>query len=111
MQVMERDRCYVNPFVGEGRYARYLQNWLSVVPTDQRQTHDRGSTEQLSIGLLTLACGLLPGLVYRATYRRLRRHRRVASCQSLNLSRDRLRAGQQWCSLLRLARPRMLLGW
>jgi len=32
---MERDRCYINPFVGEGRYARYLQNWLSIVPASQ----------------------------------------------------------------------------
>jgi hypothetical protein len=32
---MERDKCYVNPFVGEGRYARYLRNWLEVVPSRQ----------------------------------------------------------------------------
>ena len=32
---MERDRCYVNPFVGEGRYARYLRLWLDVVPRGQ----------------------------------------------------------------------------
>ena len=29
------DRCYVNPFVGEGRYARYLRNWFNAVPTSQ----------------------------------------------------------------------------
>jgi len=27
--------CYVNPFVGEGRYATYLRNWLSIVPKRQ----------------------------------------------------------------------------
>ena len=32
---MERDRCYVNPFVGEGRYARYLKQWLEVYPPSQ----------------------------------------------------------------------------
>jgi len=32
---MERDRCYVNPFVGEGRYARYLRLWLEVYPPEQ----------------------------------------------------------------------------
>jgi hypothetical protein len=32
---MERDGCYVNPFVGEGRYARYLRNWLDIVPKRQ----------------------------------------------------------------------------
>jgi len=31
----EHDRCYVNPFVGEGRYARYLRLWLSVYPPSQ----------------------------------------------------------------------------
>ena len=31
----ERDKCYVNPFVGEGRYARYLRNYLEVVPAPQ----------------------------------------------------------------------------
>ena len=34
-KAMERDRCYVNPFVGEGRYARYLKHWLEVVPASQ----------------------------------------------------------------------------
>ena len=24
-----QDHCYVNPFVGEGRYARYLKNWCA----------------------------------------------------------------------------------
>jgi len=32
---MERDKCYVNPFVGEGRYARYLRLWLMLVPKRQ----------------------------------------------------------------------------
>ncbi|KAL1507550.1 hypothetical protein AB1Y20_007171 [Prymnesium parvum] len=32
---MEKNHCYVNPFVGEGRYARYLRVWLSVVPKRQ----------------------------------------------------------------------------
>ena len=32
---MERDHCYVNPFVGEGRYAKYLRLWLRVVPKKQ----------------------------------------------------------------------------
>ena len=32
---MERDKCYVNPFVGEGRYARYLRLWFEVVPPSQ----------------------------------------------------------------------------
>ena len=32
---MERDKCYVNPFVGEGRYARYLRLWFDVVPPSQ----------------------------------------------------------------------------
>lgn len=32
---MKRDRCYVNPFAGEGRYARYLRNYLEVVPPSQ----------------------------------------------------------------------------
>ena len=31
----EQDGCYVNPFVGEGLYARYLRNWLSIVPKRQ----------------------------------------------------------------------------
>jgi len=31
----ERDHCYVNPFVGAGRYARYLKTYLEVVPADQ----------------------------------------------------------------------------
>jgi len=31
----EHDGCYVNPFVGEGLYARYLRNWLSIVPKRQ----------------------------------------------------------------------------
>jgi len=29
------DGCYVNPFVGEGLYARYLREWLRVVPKRQ----------------------------------------------------------------------------
>mmetsp|Transcript_12136 Transcript_12136/g.20490 ORF Transcript_12136/g.20490 Transcript_12136/m.20490 type:complete len:191 (-) Transcript_12136:117-689(-) len=32
---MEKRGCYVNPFVGEGRYARYLRTWLSIVPKRQ----------------------------------------------------------------------------
>eukprot|EP00966_Prymnesium_polylepis_P102190 2366686-Prymnesium_polylepis.1 len=32
---MEADHCYVNPFVGEGRYARYLAVWLGIVPKRQ----------------------------------------------------------------------------
>jgi len=32
---MEHAHCYVNPFVGEGRYARYLRVWLGVVPKRQ----------------------------------------------------------------------------
>ena len=32
---MDRDRCYVNPFVGEGRYGRYLRNYFEVVPLRQ----------------------------------------------------------------------------
>ena len=28
-------RCYVNPFVGEGRYARFLRHWLTLVPKKQ----------------------------------------------------------------------------
>ena len=31
----KRDGCYVNPFVGEGLYARYLRTWLDVVPKQQ----------------------------------------------------------------------------
>ena len=31
----EKARCYVNPFVGEGRYAKYLRMWLEVVPSSQ----------------------------------------------------------------------------
>ena len=31
----EHGGCYVNPFVGEGLYARYLRNWLSIVPKRQ----------------------------------------------------------------------------
>lgn len=31
----KEDGCYVNPFVGEGLYARYLKNWLAVVPKRQ----------------------------------------------------------------------------
>lgn len=27
--------CYVNPFVGEGRYAKYLRLWLDIVPSEQ----------------------------------------------------------------------------
>jgi len=32
---MEKASCYVNPFVGEGRYARYLRLWLGIVPKRQ----------------------------------------------------------------------------
>jgi hypothetical protein len=32
---MEKERCYVNPFVGAGRYARYLSNWVEAVPREQ----------------------------------------------------------------------------
>jgi len=32
---MERDRCYVNPFVGEGRFSKYLKQWLEVYPPSQ----------------------------------------------------------------------------
>ena len=34
-QEVADDRCYVNPFVGEGRYARYLKNYLATVPSRQ----------------------------------------------------------------------------
>ena len=34
-EAQERDRCYINPFVGEGRYARYLRNFLEAVPPAQ----------------------------------------------------------------------------
>ena len=30
-----KDRCYVNPFVGEGRYAKYLRLWLETTPSAQ----------------------------------------------------------------------------
>ena len=32
---MEEAGCYVNPFVGEGRYVRYLELWLGMVPRRQ----------------------------------------------------------------------------
>ena len=32
---MEEAGCYVNPFVGEGRYVRYLKLWLGMVPRRQ----------------------------------------------------------------------------
>uniref|UniRef100_A0A7S3RFK0 Uncharacterized protein n=1 Tax=Strombidinopsis acuminata TaxID=141414 RepID=A0A7S3RFK0_9SPIT len=32
---MDEAGCYVNPFVGEGRYARYLRLWLGMVPKRQ----------------------------------------------------------------------------
>jgi len=32
---MEEAGCYVNPFVGEGRYAQYLRRWLGIVPKRQ----------------------------------------------------------------------------
>ena len=32
---MERDKCYVNPFVGEGRYSKYLKQWLEVYARSQ----------------------------------------------------------------------------
>jgi len=32
---MDKDGCYVNPFVGEGRYARHLRLWLTLVPKRQ----------------------------------------------------------------------------
>merc|ERR1711865_966460 len=32
---MEHNHCYVNPFVGEGNYARYLRTWLQYVPKRQ----------------------------------------------------------------------------
>ena len=35
----KRDGCYVNPFVGEGLYARYLRTWLGVVPKQQASPH------------------------------------------------------------------------
>ena len=38
---MEKSSCYVNPFVGEGRYARYLRLWLSVVPKRQERAERR----------------------------------------------------------------------
>ena len=31
----KRDGCYVNPFVGEGLYARYLRAWLDALPKQQ----------------------------------------------------------------------------
>ena len=34
-EAMSKDKCYVNPFVGEGRYARYLRLWLETVPSSQ----------------------------------------------------------------------------
>ena len=44
---MERDGCYVNPFVGEGRYARYLRNWLDIVPKRQILLHCHHPTHLL----------------------------------------------------------------
>ena len=40
----EVDGCYVNPFVGEGNYARYLRNWLkcALVPISARSRLDLG---------------------------------------------------------------------
>jgi hypothetical protein len=35
----KHDGCYVNPFVGEGLYARYLRTWLGVVPKQQVSPH------------------------------------------------------------------------
>ena len=35
----KHDGCYVNPFVGEGLYARYLRAWLGVVPKQQVSPH------------------------------------------------------------------------
>ena len=34
-QELADDRCYVNPFVAEGRYARYLKNYLATIPRRQ----------------------------------------------------------------------------
>ena len=55
---MERDGCYVNPFVGEGRYARYLRVWLGVVP--KRQV--RAAHGQLGAAVHERARGRRPAL-------------------------------------------------
>ena len=59
---MERDGCYVNPFVGEGRYARYLRNWLDIVPKRQillvnfdEWTEDAATTMRAVADFLNLA--------------------------------------------------------
>ena len=59
---MERDGCYVNPFVGEGRYARYLRNWLDIVPKRQillvnfdEWTDDAATTMRAVADFLNLA--------------------------------------------------------
>ena len=57
-----RDGCYVNPFVGEGRYARYLRNWLDIVPKRQillvnfdEWTDDAATTMRAVADFLNLA--------------------------------------------------------
>ena len=52
----KHDGCYVNPFVGEGLYARYLRTWLGVVPKQQvspirTRTRTRTRTPTLTLTL------------------------------------------------------------
>ena len=56
------DGCYINPFVGEGLYARYLREWLRVVPKRQimilnfdEWTQDAQTTMQAVADFLNLA--------------------------------------------------------
>ena len=66
-QALADDRCYVNPFVGEGRYARYLKNYLATVPSRQllllnfdEWTNDAEGTMRIVFNFLQLAP--FPGL-------------------------------------------------
>ena len=64
----KRDGCYVNPFVGEGLYARYLRAWLDAVPKQQVsppfRTRPRTRTRTRT---LTLTLTLTPTLTLTLT--------------------------------------------
>ena len=45
----EVDGCYVNPFVGEGNYARYLRNWLKCASARSRRNLGATTTARLEI--------------------------------------------------------------